>query len=280
MDMKTGMPDRIHRANIPTPLKKMARLSQRAGVALYFKRDDFSGSELSGNKIRKPEFLLADPLAAGADTVITSCSGCFKTINSDYPKLAGSQDYKVKHVLELIKDLISDGNLKFPETNLKVTYHDPCHLGRHSKMYDIPRDVLRSIPGFELVEMERNRENARCCRGGGGVDRFDHRMGIGRAQDVGARLADQKIVVHIAAAAGQQPRILGPGNRLADTELLYHLCVSPRSESCWFFAAGILFSASGHGKGAGEEPGADALRPRLRRGRRRNRLGRASTSAR
>ena len=67
-------PPRIQLANTPTPLQKMERLSRQAGVEIFFKRDDFTGSELSGNKIRKLEFILADALAKGADTVIT-CGG-------------------------------------------------------------------------------------------------------------------------------------------------------------------------------------------------------------
>lgn len=71
---KESMPQRIQLANVPTPLQKMQRLSRRIGVEIYFKRDDFTGSELSGNKVRKLEFLMADARTAGADTVIT-CGG-------------------------------------------------------------------------------------------------------------------------------------------------------------------------------------------------------------
>lgn len=74
MIRKAMFPPRVHLANTPTPLQKMERLSRQAGVEIFFKRDDFTGSELSGNKVRKLEFLLADAREKGADTVIT-CGG-------------------------------------------------------------------------------------------------------------------------------------------------------------------------------------------------------------
>jgi heterodisulfide reductase subunit D len=113
---------------------------------------------------------------SGADVVVTSCSGCYRTLKQDYEEMAGSQDFEVKHFLELLKELIDEGKLKFPKTNMKVTYHDPCHLGRHSGIYEVPRDILKSVPGLELVEMARNRQNARCCGAGGGVRAGFHEL--------------------------------------------------------------------------------------------------------
>jgi len=129
---------------------------------------------------------------AGVDTIVTSCAGCFKTIKNDYPELVGMDGIKVMSSPELILDLIEEGKIKLKSSEKKITFHDPCHMGRHSNVYDAPRDVLKSVEGVELVEMARSRENSRCCGSGGGV-----KSGFG---DLANKMADVRI--EEAAATG------------------------------------------------------------------------------
>ena len=95
------------------------------------------------------------------ELILTSCAGCYKTLKSDY------DDVDVIHVSQFLDKLIKEGKLNFSKKDLNVTYHDACHLARHSGVYDEPRDVIESVA--DLVEMENNRENSICCGAGGGV---------------------------------------------------------------------------------------------------------------
>lgn len=103
----------------------------------------------------------------GAKRIVTACSGCFKTLKQDYPGLA--KDLEILHSTEYLARLVNDGRLNFQRSDLKVTYHDPCHLGRHAEVYDAPREILKAVPGLKLIEMKNSRELSRCCGGGAGV---------------------------------------------------------------------------------------------------------------
>ena len=134
--------------------------------------------------------------ARGIKTLITGCAECYGTFRGFYPRIA-QPDFEILHITEVIQGMLKAGKLNFKNNlNLKATYHDPCLLGRLSEpyvswngevtaygyhrppkqwrrgtngVYEAPRDILKAIPGIELVEMTRNEENAFCCGGGGGV---------------------------------------------------------------------------------------------------------------
>jgi heterodisulfide reductase subunit D len=118
----------------------------------------------------------------GIDTLITACAGCYGVIKKEYPKIL-PLEFEVLHVSEYIEQLINQGKFDFHPVELEVTYHDPCHLGRHGGIYDPPRRVLESIPGVKLMEMKRIRNNSRCCGAGGGVKSGHADLALSMAQE-------------------------------------------------------------------------------------------------
>jgi heterodisulfide reductase subunit D len=113
----------------------------------------------------------------GAETIVFACPSCYHTWKEEC-----KNEIALFHSTQFIKKLIEDGKISFNEKKVKVTYHDPCDLGRASGVYEPPREILRAIPGVELIEMKGNREECKCCGGGGNLEMVRPELSAALAQ--------------------------------------------------------------------------------------------------
>jgi Fe-S oxidoreductase len=112
----------------------------------------------------------------GAKKIVTTCPHCLNTLGREYPQLGGN--YEVVHHTQLLNRLVREGKLTpVSRVDERVTYHDPCYLGRHNKVYEPPRDLLGALPGLQLTEVPRNKERSFCCGAGGARMWMEERIG-------------------------------------------------------------------------------------------------------
>ena len=107
----------------------------------------------------------------GITKIITNCPSCYHTFKDIYPELIRDWDIEVEHATVTILNALKKRNIKYKgseDDKVTVSYHDPCHLGRYSEIYEAPREVIKLLGG-ELKELPLNRENAICCGAGGGL---------------------------------------------------------------------------------------------------------------
>lgn len=111
----------------------------------------------------------------GVKKILVSSPHCYHTFVNEYPEF--KVNFEVVHITQYISELLREGRLQLSgEYSKKITYHDPCYLGRHNGIYDEPRQVLKSVSGLELLEMAENREDSLCCGMGGGRIWIDTKM--------------------------------------------------------------------------------------------------------
>jgi len=130
----------------------------------------------------------------GVKKILVSSPHCYHSFKNEYPEF--NVNFEIIHITQFLSELMQAGRLKaVREYGKKITYHDPCYLGRHNKIFDAPRDVLNRIPGVEFTELEERRENSFCCGGGGGRiwmetpkgERFSD-LRLKQAVDIGAEV--------------------------------------------------------------------------------------------
>ena len=144
----------------------------------------------------------------GVKRIITNCPECYYTLKVDYPNMLGGTGTEVVHLSQTIAPLVQSGKLSLGKLEKRVTYQDPCTLGRCSRIFDEPRQILGAVAGLELVEMEQSREKALCCGATswlqcGAVNRQIQKQRFTQAEASGAEIlvtACPKCQIHLRCA--------------------------------------------------------------------------------
>jgi heterodisulfide reductase subunit D len=163
---------------------------------------------------------------AGVKKIVFSCAECYRTFKEDYPKVV-ELDCELQHISEVLAESLEKGELNLGEVNRKVTYHDPCRLGRHLGVYEAPREALKAIPGTELVEMERNRQDSLCCGTSAftNCDSYSKQIRVERlleAKSTGAEVlitSCPKCQIHFKCAMVSKGKVKGPDVRIPVMDL-------------------------------------------------------------
>jgi Fe-S oxidoreductase len=130
----------------------------------------------------------------GVKKILVSSPHCYHTFKNEYPEFM--VNFEVVHITQYLEELVKTGRLTLTKDYAKkVTYHDPCYMGRHNDIYDEPRDVLKRIAGLELIELPDSRKDSLCCGGGGGriwmdtpkSERFSD-LRLKQAKEIGAQV--------------------------------------------------------------------------------------------
>ena len=124
-----------------------------------------------------------------AKLLVLSCPSCYHTWMHEYPAYYdGKIDFEILHISQYLLRLIKDKKIKLNPLSGKVTYHDPCDLGRNSGIYEEPRDVIKSIPGIEFVDLASNRKLTNCCGGGGNLESINQmlasKIALSKAEEI------------------------------------------------------------------------------------------------
>lgn len=149
----------------------------------------WNGDRESYERLAKHNVALVQ--ASGATTLVTSCAECLRTWKLDYEPFLPSRPPRILHLSELLVERM--GELRFkPNARRRLTFQDPCRLGRHLGIYEPPRRVLSALPGVDVVEMTHTRRTARCCAGGtwSHCDRFAKEIQVDRLREARSTGAD------------------------------------------------------------------------------------------